>query len=487
MKSIFNINKNTDNYTLSTEMIDIQQNDYIVNVLNEEFKQIIELVKSNNITDANDAFRNRTIYKIMSKIDVLITKRFGINFKHTAGFGFGYACFTVPPKNKNILNTDIEKTYNATNDMLRYSGKREENFKTKDTIKYVEKDYLDLSYRWKQSMDSLEKTMNTKGVIIDLRKANIIGLPAEYIVFLVVDLYGLIIDLELNEEELTAVLLHEIGHAFTHIEYSYRTITNTSVLLDSLKENIQIKNKTFKESLIIAYEEAYDEKLDDIKNKNSISATLYVIDRYIASNIGFNQQPHGLTDSEQLADQFAGRFGVAPVLSNALTKIYKKYPGYLTAKETFIMLSVPMLIFFLYGIIISGVLAGGVVLSIGFLISVIVIKITNSIVSIGGLAIGSTYDENKRRIQRIRNEMVRQLRSDKLSKEVLVSTLEQIEQIDLTLKSMPEDNIGFVDKLMRKYTSTGKRLTEFKQIEQLVENLMENDLHVVSNKLKQLA
>ena len=54
------------------------------------------------------------------------------------------------------------------------------------------------------------------------------------------------------------------------------------------------------------------------------------------------------------------------------------------------------------------------------------------------------------------------------------------------LKDLPDDQPGLIDRFMINFTSSGKRATEYKNIEEVTEVLMENNLHIAAAKFKNI-
>lgn len=490
MKRVFNrIEHNTDS-NLSLEMIDPQMNDYVVNAIKDCFDELSAFIKDNSINNTYSLFDNRDAYTIIKKLDIIISKRFGINFKHTGTTMTEYGALTVPPKNFSILNTDIEEIYQNTTYYLKMKGLKDSNALPTEEIKNSDYNHTDMLFRWKKSMDALEKAMNTTGVVIDLKKAVIYGLPDTYHVFLTADFCSLVNELELDSDELTAVLLHEIGHAFTHIEYSYRTVNNTSVLMDTIKENVERHNKTYKESLLLAYKELFKEVPVTLEKANTVTVVLATVERFIKEHNYINDSLVASTDSEQLADQFAGRFGMGAALITSLTKIYKKYPDqqwYVTMASVNLVYALQI---FAVGLI-SGVGTGVILatVTISVLLLSILSMITYSIFSYttgGNVAVVKTYDDNKQRLIRVRNELVRNIRSSKLDNNVIKDLIAQVDSVSLIINALPDEKPMFIDNFFQTMTTKGKRMLELQKLEQITESLMENDLHIAAAKIKTL-
>ena len=94
-------------------------------------------------------------------------------------------------------------------------------------------------------------------------------------------------------------------------------------MTDTILENISTKNRSPKEAIKIAYERATGEKINskDLEGINPISTVIYLTEKFTRYITGHNV--HSYTDSEQLADQFAVRFGQGNYLASALAKFGK--------------------------------------------------------------------------------------------------------------------------------------------------------------------
>lgn len=489
--SIFTILK--DSYTtktkLSTEMIAIQKDDYVITKLIETFDNIRNLIISNEIKTNKGLFTNPDTRLHIDKLDSILKERFGITFKHIGSDLQPYAVLTVPPvSSNNVLFGDVKKIYAELKTHIDTKNIK----KTDNVITYHDNKTEDqIGLNWKTSFDSLEKILNTKGVKIDLKNAKIIGLPDDYIVTIFSNLYNLLINLKLDSKVIVAILLHEVGHAFTHLENSYKTIKNTSVLVDTLQENIKTKNKTPKESIVLAYEKVFDDKLSEDDKKDVITATVAVFDKYAESIKYMTNTHHSYIDSEQLADQFAGRFGLQHELVIGLKVIYAEIDKLqLIANIGFI--SFTFFIVFAMSIISMTLMAAlthslvsvlfGII--VGFLFKILNTFLYSSTIDLGTNGSPIKYDEYKRRIERIRNEAIRTIRMSYGDISILKSMISTVENIDILLLSLPEQKIDLVKSLVLVFSNTGRTAVNNKRLEQLYEDLMENDLHLAAAKIK---
>lgn len=474
----------TDKDNLSTEMIAPQPNDYVIPALIEQFEKIIGFNSKFDFSSSLSYFRNKNVKRIIDRIDTLLLDRFGIAFKHISSDGIGYAVYSVPPKNNSNLKRSIEDHYNDVESYLKnLKGGNKEISEIIDT----RQDETAIIKNWYKSINALEKTLNTKGVNIDLQNAKISGLPKDYVVFAMFDPYNLINRAELDAKELVSVLMHEIGHGFTQLEYSYRTVRTTSVLIDSVQDSLLKKNKSFKDTIKIAYEEALDGNPMDLDKVNTITALIKLGDKYIIDSRYPNEAIHSGTDSEQLADQFAGRFGLGVEIGLALIKLKKLD---ITVGMTVTVLTPLLLITTIYSILLVGGLMGGLLVELVivaiFIFVWLIQDVVESMFTTGGTGIEQTYDSDKQRFQRIKNELIRQIRTSKLDKKLASKMLDDITTLNKFISVAKDEykSASWSDKLYRIFSSSAKHNMLMKEIEQTTEDLMENDLYTMSLKLK---
>jgi predicted Zn-dependent protease with MMP-like domain len=479
---------------LSTEMIDPQLNDYVVPAITECFTNIVKMVHKYNIKSSVAAFKRPEIAAEFTKLDAIISKRFGIPYKHIATKSTAYAVFIVAPKIDSILKRNIEELHDELKD---YFDDTEIKDTPPDQIISYDHEFNQVLFNLVKSIDELEKAMNTTGVVVDLKKAYIYNYPQTAINFIACNIYTNVVVFKWNAKHLTAVLLHEIGHSFTMTEYTYRTVRNTSVLLDSIQTTVMKQNKPLKEALLLAYSKAYgNDAAKKLENKNVVTVIVASAEAALFEFDAFSKSMYNAIDSEQLADQFSGRFGMGAYLAEALSNVYvlndKYYKIMLIMSYMNVMIFVYINVLFNFGAIdagkfkLAGYLAIGAVI-VYMLLQVIAIFLY-AILTSGGLTLERTYDANKTRLIRMRHELVRQIRSYDLDKDTIKMVLDRLDFIDKIISSMPDDDKnGMFNRIIsffRTHTSEGKRLYEYDQFEQLIETLMENNLHVVSAKLK---
>lgn len=475
---------NNDNLNVSIEMIDPQIDDSVVVELQEQFNNLILLIADEDIKDTYQLFKNKSGLNIVNLIDSLTSNRFGINFKHLATNSNNYGVLTTPPINYNVLNNDAEMKYHDAKEWIKIF---DVGTSSKDNLDNVDsdKDFVKIVSNWANSFKSLDDQLKESTIVIDNKKAKIHGLPKTYNIAILGDLVFLIRDIKLNSKELVAVLLHEVGHAYTHIEYSYRTVNSTMVLVDTIKDTMLKSNGGLKKALKLGYEKAFNEKMVS-KSDTEVEAVINIANKYLNSTRYISKQYHSYTDSEQIADQFSSRFGLGNELATGLTKMI----GYNTELRKLNCITLSLLpVAIIFSIAAMSLLLGVAYLVIGVIVVYIfelIGDIIDSIATAGGSKRAVTYDDNKRRIIRIRNELVRTIRLVDVDKKTMTLLIENVEEINKLLNTIPDDKVGIIDSFFRRLSGVSDEAINSKLLEQMLEDVGENSLHIMSQKFKNL-
>jgi len=252
------------------------------------------------------------------------------------------------------------------------------------------------------------------------------------------------------------------------------------VLLDSMQEYIGKKGMSPKKAIALTYGDLGGEK--DLTDVSTTTALITLVDRYRKASLGMTDSSHPYTDNEMLADQFAGRFGYGDYLVSAvdLTNTIKQNKPLSTLKyfiNTMLLITVILIAFLLLGGLFT-------IVFMGVFITAYVIE---TFMTDDGSNDNLVYDVTKQRFQRIKNEMVRQLRTMDFDKKMIKDLLISIDNVSKLIELMPDTKPGIISKLYRLvFSNSANRHITLKETDQLIENLQENDLYITSSKLKGL-
>lgn len=471
--------------TPSFEMISEQVNDYVVGKIEDQFQQLINLkIKGGS----SDYFKNPKSVSIINNIDTFIKDRFGINAKHINGKNIGYACLPVAPLRDNVLNRDIVKQTDYVKKVL----KREELNYDKNKRKDYDEDQLAIYNHLVEMREAITEAMKKEPVFINLKEAKIQNLPDSYQAYFIADFHLLINIGKCTAAELTAVLFHEIGHVFTHLEYSIRTAQNVQVLTDSVRDIVMKQNRGTKDMLKMVYEKNTNMKVPkEFERMKTTEAALFVANGLASDKIldlntikkNTSLQDHSFTDSEQLADQFAGRFGLGGPLSTALNKLMAIDSGFKLFHMIMYVGNDQMISTSIFLALLAIITAGGSLILLGILwISFLSAALLNcifrkSFYSEEVISSGMTYDDIRRRFMRIKNELVRQIPSVD-DKDVRKQILNSILMVEKQMDAVPQAHSGIFEKIVMFFQYDKDAMRAYKRTEQMLENLISNDLHV---------
>lgn len=486
--------------TIKTEMIDIQKDDAGIQNAERVAGELLSAVRSGGYSDPRKAYNNAEIRQLVTQYETILANRFGFP-KLTIMPEKTFCCYIAGAKHvdntiSSNINTMVDSYKQATREIESAykdygEGTADINLDNPDIINSHDEyeQMLAIARSSLTSINSLTNELNSFGVTIDRKNAVIKNLPKEFRLILMLD----ICDKSLDAREFVALTLHEIGHGFNNIEYSCKVVNNTSVLVDTFLDNIGKRNKTPKESLLIAYNTAFkDPDADKLKNQNTVSVFLYVMSRTFKYNMGSMtpSEVHSYNDAEQLADQFAGRFGYGDALGTGLSKVIIRHTntGYL-----FVCSSVVFTIIWVTACVLVPFLAP-LFAALGIVSAISALEITYALTFEDGEYQWSSYDDLPRRLQRMRNELVRQLREYKSDAEYSKVLLKRIDDLD-NLKKCATDGLfrniftrfrSPISKMLDLIFSPRRTAINIKRIEQIQEDLNSNELYVASAKLNQI-
>ena len=295
--------------SLSSEMIAPQPNDAMVTTVVNEIEKIAEVIRKNNYKSADDLKKNVIVAKAMHTIEESISKRLGLNFHLVTGDIDNCFCMPVTGGTNSGLNMDIRKYLKEVDEHFDKNNLDPDDFaKNIDNKQVVDlngiesetKDMVGIYARWKKNQAVLQDHLMDSGkIIIDLQAAKMHNVPKDIVVTVAMDFIWTIQKLELTARETAAILLHEVGHGWTFLEYAHRQTMNNSILMETLKDNTS-NGKSSKEKLILALQRINPKAARNLSTKNNIGTISLTLARaYVDANL------YSSVDSEQMADQFA--------------------------------------------------------------------------------------------------------------------------------------------------------------------------------------
>jgi len=339
-----------------------------------------------------------------------------------------------------------------------------------------------------EDQDKLLKDANNKKGTVDLKHAKVGGIFSEYKHNLYMNFNDLFYVINLNPTEVTAIMLHELGHAFYACEYSDRIESINQVLANVAKElNPKKKEKDltyiFKELKTIN-DKITEEDVDIIVNGNRVIAGYKWFKAIIDSdkiNIAsqMNNDKYDQSSFEQLADGFASRFSYGKSLIIALDKIHSKHGSAATSTSLYVisqMLETAYLILM--------IVAPLVLISSSFPLAVM-LGVLNifTFYTLGDSGKDLTYDALKDRYKRVRNEYISFIKDAGLPDNEIKDALQAIYAIDAVMNDTRK-YISIINKISNFIFPSNRKARNAIEEQQLLESMANNELFLKAAELK---
>lgn len=281
-------------------------------------------------------------------------------------------------------------------------------------------------------------------------------------------------DLLLNSKkysslEVSSAIIHEVGHLFTHIEYSSRMISTNQILALVTKT---VDNKISRASKEIIYTNIENklplikDQLDTLLKSEDVSVSSIIVLNGIVEQTkselgGINV--YDSVSSEQLADQFANMHGCGKHLITALEKVTND--KFLTIPIFTTILAIPVIL-------------SAPVLALSTFSAYVVLLIS----TMDGK---NVYDNIYSRYTRIKHSNIQIIKDKDTDDNERKYLLEQNEYIDTVLEKY-NDNKSIIQYLAY-WTKPGyRKAKDYEDLQKGLEKLANNDLFGQATKLKHL-
>ena len=272
-------------------------------------------------------------------------------------------------------------------------------------------------------------------------------------------------------EECAAIILHEVGHYFSYVEFLSAAIT-TNFVLSQLADGLsRTTNPKEREVYITAAKQVLGNsanvdpaELSQAKDANAVQIVL-VKDFIETKRLEFGQDVFNNSTWEAMADQFASRQGAGRPLLSALDKITRRYGADIAmrGKAMFYFVEVLKIIFTFSGY-----------LTIFGLVMIL------------ADSANTTYARLPVRYERIRAELVDRLKDRKIGKVEQARLTADIEVVDSILKTVSDQRqwISYVAALI---FSSKREYYKVEAVSRELEKLGNNDFFVHAARLRLLA
>lgn len=338
-----------------------------------------------------------------------------------------------------------------------------------------------------EDYDKIIKELSGKKGFVDLQKAKVGGIFSKYEHEVGINFNDLLFTYKMTPPEVTAIILHELGHDFTYYEFIDRLESTNQVLANIGKHMLthdSDKNLEYVfNELKSINDEVTKEQVEKILTGPKAVSGAYLFKAVIGiTKSQLMNDKYNETSSEQLADSFAARFGYGRQIVLALDKLHGIY---IPEKNQFIrimsyFMSAWHLVSMLVGIIVSifvavsipGILVFSLMLFFG---------IRNAAEDRANY----TYDDLRTRYKRIRNEYIDKLKDSQLSNNEIKDILENVKQVDAIIEKTSEYRSLF-NLLGNFIFSEGSKTRIAVDEQKMMEQLAFNDLFFKAAELKTL-
>lgn len=272
---------------------------------------------------------------------------------------------------------------------------------------------------------------------------------------------------EFTTSEVTAIILHELGHVMMTMLYCARYTKTNYIMLEGVRRLNEANTKEERIRILDDIERIYDQPIKDKQKyaeskKHPLVYQTLILER--AANESVNQLGANIYNNrsfEQLADQFAVRHGYGVHLGTGLAKLHSLY-GYKENRNKVFhyIINICKMVLFLTALIFATYTLNYILLVglIGFLM-------TNPL--------DALYDDQKDRLIRIVEELRYALKDKNLEAEEKKSILNDISVVEETLNAL-NDNMGVYEFIWAKVFPWGRadaaNISHQKQLEQMLNN-----------------
>lgn len=339
----------------------------------------------------------------------------------------------------------------------------------------------DWERKWFRNGDlsAIQKFVNGKFTgLIDRENSRVGGDLSKFTVPMFIT-RGLLASELFSAEEKAAVIGHECGHVFTYYERLIDLVSANYGALTAAERILNTGRGVDRIEILREYDKALGVNIPDKENviKMEKGEAIYV--HVVSETVKQRRNEEGDTiysyrGFEFSSDQFATRHGFGRALVTALDKVnrssynssYASWPVHIAIQVAKVAL-------------VSFIIVG----------SAIAMRVGNLFVTIVMLLaarpLNKSYDEPMARAQRIRREMITELKDNNLPKAKRQQVIQDLDIIDLTMKDV-EDKRTVMEAIWAYLVPSGREATAKMEYQQMIERLANNDLFAQTAKLTDL-
>lgn len=305
-------------------------------------------------------------------------------------------------------------------------------------------------------------------------------------------------------EELVSMILHEVGHMFYNLEYMDRASTTNQMLAGFAMEEFQQlppgKRKVIFQKAQVALQKSGIKELplDALAEaKTTAETTTIFLTSVFDANRSHTDTPYyDFRANEALADNFCARYGFAKHLTTCLAKLgggfNKKMYYELQQEESTSALGLlvmgPLMI--AAGVVGSTIAAAG---ATGVLLIGVLCTVANGIDLRGqqknyyahNQELYYSYDDLRVRMQRLREQVVAQLKNTS-NKKLFTRLIQDIAEMDKVIADTPLPAPSLITKVFEYFDSSRRQARDYRALQRLLEEFAANDLFINAAKLQSI-
>ncbi|EIC2604793.1 hypothetical protein LAB17_002147 [Salmonella enterica subsp. enterica serovar Newport] len=331
-------------------------------------------------------------------------------------------------------------------------------------------DYHRLWMRGADGVALLKKIKDTPVGYVDLEKGRVYGIFEELKIRSAITYELLTATEPFLPEEKAAIMLHEIGHAFTFLETLSETVRVEASIMTVQRELLGTTDKVKRIELAKALNKTLDTNVDVNKisdsDDGSVWYTVYVSNKAMQLRNVNNAGRYTDVASEFMADQFATRHGGGEYLVSGLAKMFRLYGTNSMKSKTMFWLS------FIKDATVTILIA----------ISFTSVNILGMAIFVAAMALAvwldptySIYDNDMERFRKIKQDLIIRLKDRDLPSDIRSTTLDTIKTIDETLSAM-NNNRTFMQMVTLILRPGVRKAVKQEEIQQVLSSTMNSDL-----------
>lgn len=328
---------------------------------------------------------------------------------------------------------------------------------------------------------------------LDYKKARCGGLFSQLPPALSVCYQGTIDNLE--PDEVSAIILHELGHYWTYLEWLGIYTSRNAIIVNAISEFLNAKSEQEKFQVVLEAKNAWGLRIEEsqvakLNDENATKILTGSFNHVFKNSVGYVQYDENV--SEVIADQFAIRMGASKASATGMYKLASKYNQ---SDEAVTMNNITIMgcVISTVGTIIS--IAGPIVFPpLGPLLSVVggflgvlgAQSIISGLFGITSSLNGGAYDFSKNRLERMYREEVQRLKMTNPPIAITKTILNSLEEMKRCIEMCGDVEKVWGASVMRFFSADFREQEQKKYYQQLIEEMLSNQLYVTANKFKTL-